>query len=49
MRYAPLDRAHIPGFPNRMPFIDWLRNFPEFRGEEGDYYFAFNKISYART
>ena len=22
-RYAPMNRAHIPGFPNRIPNVDW--------------------------
>ena len=35
-RYAPMNRAHILGFPNRMPQIDWLTYLPEFREEEGD-------------
>lgn len=36
-RYAPLNRAHIHGFQNRMPSIDWLSNLPVFRREEGDH------------
>ena len=36
VRYAPLDRAHIPGFPSRMHQIDWLSSLPKFRDEEGD-------------
>jgi hypothetical protein len=35
-RYAPMNRAHIPGFPNHLPFIDWQTYFPKFRDEEGD-------------
>ena len=34
-RYAPLNHAHIPGFPNHMPQIDWLSSLPELRNEEG--------------
>jgi len=27
-RYAPMSRDHIPGFPNKMPKVDWSRNLP---------------------
>jgi hypothetical protein len=35
-RYAPMNRSHIPGFPNRMPCIDWKTYLPKFKDEEGD-------------
>ena len=35
-RYAPMSRDHIPGFPNRMPKVDWLQNLPMFRNVEGN-------------
>ena len=31
-----MNRSHIPGFPNRMPFVDWLSNVPVFKDEKGD-------------
>ena len=35
-RYAPMNNAHIPGFPNHLPHIEWQSYFPEFRDQEGD-------------
>ena len=35
-RYAPMSRDHIPGFPNKMPKVDWLQNLPMFRNVEGN-------------
>jgi hypothetical protein len=35
-RYAPMNRSHIPGFPNRLPHIDWQTYLPKFKDEEGD-------------
>jgi hypothetical protein len=35
-RYAPMNRSHIPGFPNRLPRIDWKTYLPKFKDEEGD-------------
>ena len=35
-RYAPMSRDHIPGFPNKMPKVDQLQNFPMFRNVEGN-------------
>ena len=29
-------RSHIPGFPNRIPKVDWLTYLPRLRDEEGD-------------
>jgi hypothetical protein len=36
VRYAPMNHSHIPGFPNRMPCIDWQTYLPKFKDEEGD-------------
>ena len=35
-RYAPMNCAHILGFPNCLPHIDWQTYLPKFRDEEGD-------------
>ena len=35
-RYAPMIRGHIPGFPNKMPKVDWSKNFPVFKNVEGN-------------
>jgi len=35
-RYDPMNRVHIPGFPNRMPFIDWKTYLPRFIDGKGD-------------
>jgi hypothetical protein len=35
-RYAPMNRSHIPGFPNHMPCVDWQRYLPKFKDQEGD-------------
>lgn len=35
-KYAPMNRAHIPGFPNRLPRIDWQAYLPKFREEKGE-------------
>lgn len=32
-RYAPMSRDHIPGFPNKIPKVDWSRNFPTFKDD----------------
>ena len=32
-RYAPLSRDHIPGFPNKIPKVDWSRNLPIFKDD----------------
>lgn len=32
-RYAPLSRDHIPGFPNKIPKVDWSRNLPTFNDD----------------
>ena len=35
-RYDHMDRSNIPGFPNPMPNIDWLKYLPVFKDEKGD-------------
>ena len=35
-RYAPMNRSHIPGFPNHMPKVDWLDDLPIFKDEKKD-------------
>lgn len=35
-RYAPLEKDHILGFPNRMPCVDWQTYFLKFKDEKGD-------------
>jgi hypothetical protein len=35
-RYAPMNRSHIPGFPNRIPHIDWQKYFPKFKDGKGN-------------
>ena len=35
-RYAPMNRSHIPGFPNRLPRIDWQTHLPKFKDEKGN-------------
>jgi hypothetical protein len=32
--YAPMSRDHIPGFPNKIPKVDWQRNLPMFRDDD---------------
>ena len=27
-------RDHIPGFPNKIPKVDWQRNFPLFKDDD---------------
>ena len=33
LRYDPIDRPQIPGFPNPMPYFDWFTHLPIFRDE----------------
>ena len=33
-RYAPMSRDHIPGFPNKIPKVDWQRNLPMFKYDD---------------
>ena len=35
-RYAPMNITHIPGFPNKIPKVNWLKYFPSFRDEKYD-------------
>ena len=35
-RYAPLNCAHIPSFPNPIPKVDWTTYLPKFKDREGD-------------
>ena len=29
-----MSRDHIPGFPNKIPKVDWQRNFPMFKDDD---------------
>ena len=31
-----MNRAHIPGFPNQIPNIDWKTYLPRFKYQKGD-------------
>ena len=31
-----MNRAHIPGFPNPIPKVDWLTHLPKFKDQDGD-------------
>ena len=31
-----MSREHIPGFPHKMPEVDWLKNLPIFQGENAE-------------
>lgn len=44
-RYAPMNQAHIPGFPNPIPKVDWLTHLPKFKDQEGEYA-AFHLIKF---
>ena len=33
IRYAPMSHDHIPGFPNKIPKVDWSRNLPMFKDD----------------
>ena len=35
-RYASMNRAHITGFPNPIPKVDWLTYLRKFKDREGD-------------
>ena len=35
-RYAPMNRYHIPSFPNPIPKVKWLTNLPIFKDEKKD-------------
>ena len=32
-----MSRDHIPGFPNKMPKVDWQRNLTMFKNVKGNY------------
>jgi hypothetical protein len=34
-RYAPMNRSHIHGFPNRIPQINWQKYLPKFEDGKG--------------
>ena len=34
--YAPMNITHIPGFPNKIPKVNWLKYLPSFRDEKDD-------------
>ena len=36
VRYAPMNHAHILGFQNRIPNIDWQAYLPRFKYQKGD-------------
>ena len=35
-RYAPMNRSHIPGFPNRVPKVDSQTGLPKFKDQNND-------------
>ena len=35
-RYAPMNHAHIPSFPNRIPKVDWQIDLPKFKDQKND-------------
>ena len=35
-RYAPLNHAHIPSFPNHIPNVDWKTCLPKFKNQKND-------------
>ena len=35
-RYAPMSRAHILVFPNKIPIVNWLAYLPRFRDDKDD-------------
>ena len=36
VRYAPMNCAHSPSFPNRILDIDWKAYLPRFKDQKGD-------------
>ena len=36
VRYSPMNHAHIPSFPNRIPNVDWKSYLPIFKDQKGD-------------
>ena len=35
-RYAPMNLATIPSYPNKIPLVDWQTYLPRFNDEKGD-------------
>ena len=35
-RYAPMNLAAIPSYPNKIPLVNWQTYFPRFNDEKGD-------------
>ena len=35
-RYAPMNWAHIPSFPNQIPKVDWKTGLPKFKDLKND-------------
>ena len=35
-KYAPISRDHIPGFPHKLPKVNWDKNIPIFQNENID-------------
>ena len=35
-RYAPMNLASIPSYPNKIPPVDWQTYLPTFNDENGD-------------
>ena len=35
-RYVPMNLATIPGYPNKIPLVDWQTYLPTFNDEKGD-------------
>ena len=33
-RYTTMSRDHIPGFPNKIPNVDWKKNLPMFKDDD---------------
>ena len=35
-RYAPMNLVAIPGYPNKIPLVNWQTYLPRFNDEKGD-------------
>ena len=35
-RYAPINIASIPGYPNKIPLVNWQIDLPRFNDENND-------------
>ena len=35
-RYAPMNLTAIPGYPNKIPLVNWQTYLPRFNDEKGD-------------